>query len=433
MTDTPDHVVETKQPTSIGDERIPLGTTFLDFFMIIARWRRFIVWFVLTVTILTTIIALVSPKWYKATASVFPAEQTNLFSGLEGISSLMKNFSPVGRLASLAGPTEAERYVGILKSDNALLKIIDKFDLTKVYNISKYPRLNTIKELTENTQFEITEEGTLQINVYDKDPVRAADMANYFVQTLNEINSNLQVQNARGNRAFIEQRYNKNLEDMRKSEEALKTFQLKFGVVAMPEQLEASIKAGAAIYAQLVTKEVELNVLRRTFSESHPSALAAQVEVDEIRKKIKELNDGTNTTQDEMKIFVPYRQTPQLAADYIRLYRDVEIQYKILQFITPLYEQAKVEEQRNTPSVVILDKALVPERKAKPKGSIYALVAFVVSLLISLLTVFILEALKRFKELDPLRFNAIVNFFRSDWFGLKWKSTGKNKSSDFGK
>jgi tyrosine-protein kinase Etk/Wzc len=421
MPDQSNNLESTTQPRSTNDSPKALGESILDFFTVVAKWRKFIVWFVLSITIVTTIIALISPKWYKATASVFPAEQTNLFSGLEGISSLMKNFSPSGKLASLAGPTEAERYVGILKSENALMKVIDKFDLTKVYDITSYPRMNTLKELLGNVQFEITDEGTLQIGVYDKDPKRAADMANYFVEILNEINSNLQVQNARGNRVFIEQRYNKNLEDMRKSEEALKSFQLKYGVIAMPEQIEASIKAGAAIYAQLAAKEIKLSVLKRTLSDSHPSITAAQIDVDETKKKLNEMSSGSKTAPDEMKVLVPFSQTPQLAADYIRLYRDVEIQYKILQFITPLFEQAKVEEQRSTPSVVSLDKALVPERKAKPKGSLFALIAFVVSLLLSLLTIFILEGLQRLREIDTIRFNTIVGYFKSDWFGLKWK------------
>src|SRR5258706_11006540 len=107
------------------DAAKPLGESVLDFVSVIVRWRRFIVWFVLGSTILGTSVALLIPKWYKATASVFPAEQTDLFSGLEGVSSLVKSFSPVGKLASLTGPSEAERYTAILKSENALTRVIE--------------------------------------------------------------------------------------------------------------------------------------------------------------------------------------------------------------------------------------------------------------------------------------------------------------------
>ena len=405
-----------------------LGASLLEFFEVIVVWRRFIVWFVIIVTFLVTLIAFLSPKWYKATASIFPAQQTNLFSGLEGISSLVNNFSSGSRLASLTGPSEAERYMGILQSENALMKVIDKFDLTKVYDITNYPREKTKEALLGNLRFDITDEGALTITVYDKDPNRAAEMANYFVEVLNDINSHLLAQNAKGNREFIEQRYNKNLDDIHQAEERLKDFQLKYGVIAMPEQIEASIKAGATVYAELANKEIQLGVLKRTLSDTHPSVVAAQAEVDAIKKKLGEMNMGDKSATDEMKILVPFRQTPQLAADYIRLYRDVEIQYKILQILTPLYEQAKVEEQRNTPSVVVLDKALVPERKAKPKVSLYALLSLVISTGVAICVVFVVIGTQRLKASDPDRFGFIVRAVRADWFGLKsfpWKTVSR--------
>ena len=405
-----------------------IGETVLDFFSIVTKYRRFLSWFVAGVTIVVTIIAILSPRWYKATSSVFPAEQTNLFAGLEGISTLMKTFSPSGRLASLTGPSEAERYIAILKSENSLMRIINKFNLTSVYGITSYPREKTMKELLSNTQFEITDEGTLLISVFDKSPNRAAEIANYFVDVLNDINSQLQVQNAKGNREFIEQRYNKNLEDIKNAEESLKSFQLKHGIIAMPEQTEATLKAGAEVYGKLVAKEIELNVLTRTMSEAHPAIASVRIEIDELKKKLKEMETGVKESSGEMKIMVPFKQAPQLAADYIRLYRDVEIQYKILQYITPLYEQAKVEEKRNTPSVVVLDTASVPERKAKPKISLYFLLSFVTSSLLGLFLIFSVEGLNSIKSQNKEKWGSIINSIRSDWFGLKnlpWKTKSR--------
>src|SRR2546421_1354929 len=244
-----------------GEKAKPLGETVLDFITVISKWRRFIAWFVLTATILTTVVALLSPKWYKSTASVFSAEQTNLFPGLEGISSLVRTLSPSKALSSLTGSTETDRYIAILKSDRVLTAVIKKFNLVDVYDNagSSYPKEKTEKELSSNTQIEIQDEGNLTITVYDKDPQRAASMANYYVEQLNSTNSELQVQNARGNREFIEERYNKNIADLRTAEEAMKDFQLKHGVVAVPEQTEATIKAGAELYATLATKEIALS------------------------------------------------------------------------------------------------------------------------------------------------------------------------------
>jgi tyrosine-protein kinase Etk/Wzc len=400
----------------------PLGSAVLDFAGVVTSWRRFIVWFVISVTVLTTVIALLSPKWYKATVSVFPAEQADLFSGLDGVSSLMKSIGGGGskRLTALGAPTELDRYVAILKSENALMKVADKFNLTSVYDITSFPRENTMKTLLSNVDIVQGDEGTLEVSVYDRDPQRAAAMANYFLDVLNGINSQMRSQDAKGNREFIEQRYNTNLADLKNAEEALKTFQLKYGVIAMPAQTEASIKAGAEISAQLATKEIQLNILKRTLTPSHPSITQAQIEVDEIHKMLKQLDSGSGSPPDEMKILVPFRQTPQLAVDYIRLYRNVEIQNKILQLLTPLYEQSKVEEQRNTPSVVVLDKASVPERKSKPKVSLFALLALVISLVVALVIAFFMTWLRRLESINPERMRTIRDAARMDWFGLRW-------------
>ncbi|MEK7249817.1 MAG: hypothetical protein AAB209_05270, partial [Bacteroidota bacterium] len=128
----------------------------------------------------------------------------------------------------------------------------------------------------------------------------------------------------------------------------------------------------------------------------------------------------------DLKVFVPFSKVPDLGIEFVRRFRNVEIQYKILQFITPLYEQAKVEERRQTPSVIVLDKAGPAERKAKPKVSLYGLLALVISLVVSLFVVLTIEMMERLKSRDPERVAAIVSALRSDWVGLR--SQGKRRN-----
>lgn len=397
------------------------ASVLYDFLSIIAKYRKFISRFILICTIGTAIITFLSPKWYKSSASVFPAEKADLLGGLEGISSLAKSFSPSKALSSLGSNPEIDRYLAILKSGTVISAVIQKFDLVHVYNITSYPGENTGKELLSNVEFTIADEEYITITVYDKDSQRAADMANYFVEMLNKKNTEMQVQNALGNRQFIEERYKKNIADLADAEDSLKAFQKRYGVIALPEQTEASIKAAAEITGQLTIKEVQANVLRRTQSIESPSVIATQIEIDELTKKLSQMSTGSNVPKNEVNIFVPFRKMPELAGEYIRRFREVEIQYKILQFLTPLYEQAKVEEKRQTPSVLILDKAGPAERKSKPKVSLYIFLAFIISSLLSLLVVFLLEGFKRLRDIDQVRFNAIINYAKSDWFGLKWK------------
>ena len=395
------------------------ASTILDVLSTVTVYRRFIAWFVAVVTVTVTVVALFLPKWYQSTASVFPAEKADLLGGLEGIASVAKALSPAKALSALGGNPETDRYLAILKSRTVLNEVITKFDLVQVYQITSYPGEKTMKELLSNAEFTLEPEGYITISVYDKDPQRAADMANFFVERLNKTNTELQVQNARGNRLFIEERYNKNLSDLARAEDSLKAFQKKYGVIALPEQTEASIKAMGEIYGQLTLKEVESNVLRRTQSAESPAVIAADIQVQEIRRKMEQMSSGSGPSTAGMNVLIPFSKVPELGSEYIRHYRDVEIQYKILQILTPLFEQAKVEEHRQTPSVIVLDRAGPAERKAKPKISLYALLAMVFSSIVALILVFLRETVIHLRASHPERFDNIVTTLRDDWLGFR--------------
>ncbi|MBE0557725.1 MAG: hypothetical protein IH628_10880 [Proteobacteria bacterium] len=257
--------------------------------------------------------------------------------------------------------------------------------------------------------------------MYDEDPSRALEMAQYFVTVLNDINTDLHVQNAKGSRGFIEDRYQQNLADLDAAQDSLRAFQERHRVLALPEQLEASIKVGAEIYATMYQAEIELDIARRTLGAEHPGVEAKRIQVDEMKKRWRELNTQGTEDKEEMNVIIPFNKAPRLGAEYIRLYRDVEIQYRILQFLAPLYEQAKVEENRNIPSVVVLDYPALPERKARPKISLYGLLGLVIAVVIGLFVVFSMEGVERLRTLHPARYEGFLDAFRRDWFGLRLK------------
>ena len=69
-------------------------------------------------------------------------------------------------------------------------------------------------------------------------------------------------------------------------------------------------------------------------------------------------------------MMLPFNEIPELSVEYIRLYRNVTLQEKILEFILPQYEQAKIQEAKDTPSIQILDKANYPIKKHRPKRAL---------------------------------------------------------------
>jgi hypothetical protein len=192
-------------------------------------------------------------------------------------------------------------------------------------------------------------------------------------------------------------------------------------VVAVPEQIEATVKSMSSIYVDLYRKEVEYNVMKQTYGADHPLVNTSKIEMTELQKKIQQLNNGNDASQKDIKLMIPFKQAPALANDYLKIYRNLEIQYKILEFIQPLYEQAKVEEARNTPSVLVLDHAVPAQKKSKPKISLYASISFIVTLFLGLAFVFLLEILNKFKITDPTKYNFVVNELKKDVKKIKMK------------
>lgn len=388
-----------------------VGSAFLDFLYTIAKSSKFLFFFILIIVGSAIVLAVLTPKEYKATASVLPAAQSDLLSSLGGISSLSKSFSPFRGLSGLSGSDEIDKYFAILKSKNVQHRLIAEFNLRKVYDLQDEPMWKVEKALSGNLNFDLETEGNLLIEVYDESPERAAKMANFLVRLLNEINTELHITNARSTREFIEKRYFQNIDDIAVLETQMEAFQEKYGVIAVPEQIEATVKSLAELYVDLAREEVALSVLRKTLSKDNPALLTKEIEYEEIYDKINNLGSG-NLITEYPKILIPLNVAPELVNKYLNIYKNLEIQYTIAEFITPVYEQARIEEVRSTPSVLVLDEAYPPERKARPKIALYALIGFVVSLVLGLFIVFTLELLRKLQQINPQKYSYIIKSFR---------------------
>ncbi|CUS77457.1 G-rich domain on putative tyrosine kinase, partial [Candidatus Kryptonium thompsonii] len=236
--------------------------------------------------------------------------------------------------------------------------------------------------------------------------------ANYFIDVLNEINIKLNTEEARNNRIVIEKRYLQNLSDLRAAEDTLKKFQQRYGIYYLPEQTKAAIEAAAELEARIIAEEVKLGILQRQFGEDAPEVKTAMIQIEEMKKRLNQMKEGSEKSKNEMSLFVPFKDVPELGLQYLRLYRDYEIQNKLLEFIVPLYEQAKIEEQKNVPVVQVLDYAVPPEKKARPFRTLIVLSVFASALVLFIIISFVNESLLNKKQfLNSLDLKA-YNFAR---------------------
>jgi uncharacterized protein involved in exopolysaccharide biosynthesis len=352
----------------------------LDYVVVLARHKRFIVRFVsASVLIAIILFYLVIPRWYKSTAVVMPPRQKSMLSMM---SSLKSSTSSLRALGLGVQNDDIQQYQVILNSRRIKEAVINKFDLMKVYDLDIMEK--AIKELEDNVGIALgKEDAALEINVYDTSPHRAADIANYYVEMLNKIYIEISVAEATSNRMFLEDRYNKNIEDLKSTEEKYKKFQEKYGVYSMSDQIKAAIEVAAKLQSEIVLKEVELGIIERTTTLENENRKNVKIELDELRRQMKNMKFGPSSQNSGIQIFPSFEKAPEIGIQYLNHFRDMEIQGKILEILVPLYEQAKIEEQRNIPMVLLLDSAVPAVKASKPKRLIIILLAFLVSIILA--------------------------------------------------
>lgn len=384
--------------------------TFIDYLYILVKWRKFLIINFFIVCFFAGIIGLILPRWYTAETVILPTAGSG---DAMGISSMLSNLPMGGLGLGLGGVSEeTNTFIAILNSRTMLETVAKEFDLINRYEARNMEE--AVKALRGNIQTDISEEGTLVFRAKASTPyfssdeekngarVTAKDITNFFIKELDRFNKQLKSDKAKSTRIFLEKRYKQNLTDLKRAEDELKNFQEKFGAIAVPEQVVATITIASELKAQIIAKELEVSGLRKYVSENHPTLLKAQNELTELHEKYSDFliekkvsNNSNNSTPIANDIFLPLENIPQLGIEYLRLYREVTLQEKILEFLLPQYEQAKIQEAKDTPTLQILDEAVLPIHKSSPKVLIIVIGAGFSCLILSLIFILIIEFLAR--------------------------------------
>lgn len=307
---------------------------------------------------------------YESTANLFPNRKTEV-----GLSLLDEN----GGLQSIASnflgarDEESNKFIVLLSSYSVMKQVVDRFDLIEVYEVSEttFPLEDALDILDDRTDFLAHEEGNFTIHVRDKDPVRAKEMADYFVQLLNEINTRIETRDAAKFREFIEQRYEQSERDLMDLRDDYRALQKQYGVF----ELEGQVLQYLDLLGELSVKELEarlqMDYLKETIGEE--SQVYQQAEV---QHRLVEAELAAAYTDDNPENFIlNFNQLSDVGLQYFELQKRIEIETQIQTFVIPLLEQAKLDEVKNLPVVSVIDAPFAPEDKVFPRRSLIILLA----------------------------------------------------------
>jgi uncharacterized protein involved in exopolysaccharide biosynthesis len=386
---------------------------FWDYFAVLVKWRRLIVVNFIVVSLIAVAISLVLPKWYLAKASLLPPEDSARSSA---ITSLLANL-PISGISIPGATTSADLFVAILGSRTVAEGVIQKLGLIRVYKSKNME--GAVRTLQEHSSIGITPEGVITVEVEEKDPQLAAGIANAYIAELDRVNKETSVSQAKNKRLFIEGRLDKAKPELEKAENELRQFQEKNKAISLPDQVSAAIERAALLKAEQVTLEIELGVLLKTASFSHPQVKLLQTKISEIQKQMDLLEIGAASEYDTTSsdaaeksgYYVPFSKVPSVGLELARLIRDLKIQEAIYELLIQQYEQAKIEEAKDTPTVQALDIATPPILKSKPNRKVFVIFLAFLSLFISVSYAFSMEYLRRLEVSRTEEYHKIVGLF----------------------
>ena len=372
--------------------------TFMDVINILNKCKISIIKNVFYISFITAIFSFILPKTFTAVAVLMPPGSQQDISILNAFSD---SELPFGGLISKT-EEEAMKLIAILKSRTVMETIIKKYNLIEFYKAENIEE--ALESLADHVSLEIEEEGTLSIKAhvstgwlhYDKDELKvrelSAEIANEFVNQLDIVNKRLQTEQAVHQRKFLGERYGENLMDLIKAEEKLKQFKENHNIISIESQTRTAIESAAALKNQILINEVQKGVVSRKLKLNHPEIIGIEDEIRELTVKLHEIEYGRDTSENVRgNLFLVLSEIPQIDADLMRLTREVDIQSTLFIYLTQQYEDAKIQEAKNTPTIQLLDPAVTPIKKSSPKRLlmvfIMALITFVFSSIYALIKV----------------------------------------------
>lgn len=310
----------------------------------------------------------------------------NLPGDIAGLSRFM------GGLPGLSSPSDL--YAAIMQSSRIKNTIIRKYDLKKEFKVKTMH--DASKALDKISKIDISMEGIISVSVTYKNKYLATDIANSFIEELDKFNTETAMTVGKKYRIFIEKRLEESTDSLAQAEETLRKFQEEHRTVAIDKEMEAAIETIAQLKSQIILYEVQKGAWAAAGQIDNPYSVEISREIRELKKQLARIEFGDKVqgkSEYGVGFSVPFSQLPEVILDYARLYRDVKILEVIYELLTQQYEQARIMELKDTPTLQILDKASPPEKRSWPKRTIIVIFAFLMSLFVSLPLVFLMEYL----------------------------------------
>jgi tyrosine-protein kinase Etk/Wzc len=346
-------VSHTIENLELKPEPAKTNWSLFDSLSVLGLHKRLIAFCTLALAVLGFVIGLILPRTYVAETKIVPPQQP------QSMSSLM--LGSLGPLGALSGKDllkdKTEQFIGILKSRTVEDALVDRFDLQKVYE-SKYKQ-DARKKLERLSEIAAGKNMLISVRVEDRDPKRAADLANGYIEELYRANQRLAMSEASARRLFYEGELQEAKNNLATAEVEMRKTQEKTGLIQLDSQARAIIENVANMRAQIAAREIRLRTMQSFATAENPEIIQLQQELAAARGQLRALEQEQGA---EPNVLVATGKVPAAGLEYIRRYRDVRYFETVFELISKQYEAARLDQAQSAPQIQVVDVAIPPER-----------------------------------------------------------------------
>lgn len=397
------------RPQMEGEEEINL----LELLRVVVRNLPLIAKITAVTVVLSVIYSLTLTNIYTAKATLLPPQKD---SGGGGAAALLASMG--GGLAGLAGGVgggAADLYLGILKSRTVTDAVIKRLDLNTEFKSKNID--STRMTLQGLVKFQAGKDGMIMITADYRDPAKAALLANTFIDELQKISLQLNLTKASTERSFLEKRLVAAKQDLKTAEEEMKNFQEKNKTIKADSQAAAAIQGVASLQADIISKEVQLAAFRNSMTDENPEVRTLLAGINKLKSQ---LNLMSGSGGGGGGVIPSVGNAPSIGMEYIRRLRELKTQEALFEQLTKQFELAKINEARDSSSIQVLDEAVPPLRKSKPKRALIVILSTVIAFFCAVFLVFTKEFLAKMSPEDSAILDEIKGTLR-EMLRVRWR------------
>jgi len=258
------------------------------------------------------------------------------------------------QLAGLSGgaaATAVELHVTILRSHLVANRIIDRFDLQRMWDMPM--RTQAHAQLNQRVSFGVgRRDGLVQIIVEDENPQRAAAMADEYIEELRGVLRGFALEDARQRRLFFDAQLERARTGLEAAQKKLQGSG--FDRAALRVEPRAAAEAYGRLQGEIKAAEVRLAATRRVRAEGSPEV---QQELAALRAQL-------------LNIEAPRDEG---AGAFVARVRDFRYAETLAESVARQAEAARVDEAADAAPLQVLDRARVPELPSSPRIPVWVL------------------------------------------------------------